>query len=88
MPKMSSNIPSSVFYGSILSEFLRIARCTLLFKDFSPKAVELFQRMIKQGGDKKLVVNQIKKAYHRHQEAFCKFNMSPNEMISEITAGQ
>ena len=88
MPQMSSNIPSSVFYGSILSEFLRIARCTLLFKDFSPKAVELFQRMIKQGGDKKLVVNQIKKAYHRHQEAFCKFNMSPNEMISEITAGQ
>ena len=30
MPYLSSNIPSSIFYGSIVSEFLRIvARCTL-----------------------------------------------------------
>ena len=34
MPQMSSNIPSAIFYGSVLSEFLRIARCTLLFEDF------------------------------------------------------
>ena len=88
MPQMSSNIPSSVFYGSALSEFLRIARCTLLFEDFSPKATELFRRMIKQGGDKNILCKQIKEAYHRHQEAFSKFNISPDEMISVITAGQ
>ena len=35
---MCSNIPSAIFYGSVLSEFLRIARCTLLFEDFIPKA--------------------------------------------------
>ena len=38
MPQMCSNIPSAIFYGSVLSEFLRIARCTLLFEDFIPKA--------------------------------------------------
>ena len=75
MPQMSSNIPSSVFYGSALPEFLRIASCTLLFEDFSPKAIELFKRMLKKGGDKNTLVNQIKKAYHRHQEAFLKFNL-------------
>ena len=88
MPQVSSNIPSSVFYGSALSEFLRIARCTLLFEDFCRKAVELFKRMLKQGGDKNTLVNQIKKAYHRHQEAFLKFNVSLNEMIGVISAGQ
>ena len=29
MPHFRSNIPSAVFYGSIFSEFLHIARCTL-----------------------------------------------------------
>ena len=29
MPDLSGNIPSYIFYGSIMSEFLRIARCTL-----------------------------------------------------------
>ena len=43
--------------------------------------------MLKQGGDKHILSQQIKKAYHRHQEAFLKFNVSPNEMISIITAG-
>ena len=55
MPQMSSNIPSTVFYSSVLSEFLRIARCTLLFEDFIPKANQLFQRMVTQGGKKSLI---------------------------------
>ena len=38
MPQMTSNIPSTILYGSVMSEFLRIARCTLLFEDFIPKA--------------------------------------------------
>ena len=31
MPHINSNIPSTIFYGSILSEFLRIARCEPTF---------------------------------------------------------
>ena len=38
MPYLSTNIPSSVFYGSIFSEFLEIAPCTLRLTDFVPKA--------------------------------------------------
>ena len=32
MPHLSSNIPSTIFYGSIFSEILSMARCTLLFR--------------------------------------------------------
>ena len=38
MPDLTGNIPSSMYYGSIMSEFLRIARCTLLLTDFVPRA--------------------------------------------------
>ena len=31
MTHLSSNISSSIFYGSLYSELLRIARCTLIF---------------------------------------------------------
>ena len=52
MPDKNGNIPLHVFYGSIMSEFLRIARATLLFSDFLPRAKALFERMIKQGEEK------------------------------------
>ena len=38
MTYLSSNIPSSIFYGSIISEFLLIAPCTLILTDFVPKS--------------------------------------------------
>ena len=34
MPYISSNIPYNIFYNTILSEILRIARCSLLYEDF------------------------------------------------------
>ena len=37
MPYISSNIPESIFYSAMVGEFLRIARPTLLFSDFSSK---------------------------------------------------
>ena len=88
MPQMSSNIPSAIFYGSVLSEFLRIARCTLLFEDFIPKANQLFHRMISQGGNKTIICKQIRKACLRHPTAFLKFNKLPEEIIIDVTAGQ
>ena len=52
MPDLNGNIPSTMFYGSVMSEFLRIARCTLLLKDFVPRAKKLFERMCNQGSKK------------------------------------
>ena len=74
MPDLNGNIPSHVFYGSIMSEFLRIARCTLLYSDFLPSAISLFKRMVSQGGSNSLILKQISKAMSRHPEPFVKFS--------------
>ena len=51
MPYIDSNIPSYIFYGTIMSEIIRIARCTLLLDDLIPRLGALFKRMLKQGAD-------------------------------------
>ena len=56
MPYLSSNIPSSMFYGSIFSEFLQIARCTLRLTDFVPKVSQLYARMVTEGGNKACIL--------------------------------
>ena len=84
MPHLSSNIPSSIFYGSIFIEILRIARCTLLFDDFIPRLSELLLRMNSQGGDTKLIMKQIRKAFRRYPETFQKFGKSETEFINTL----
>ena len=85
MPDLSGNIPSYIFYGSIMSEFLRIARCTLLLSDFTHRASILYKRMTKQGGSKNMVLRQIRKAIARHPEPFQKYSCPPNQIINNIT---
>ena len=85
MPDLSGNIPSFIFYGSIMSEFLRIARCTRLITNFIPRARSLCERMISQGGSKYLVLKQIRKAMSRHPEPFQKFSLSPTQIIKELS---
>ena len=84
MPDLSGNIPSYVFYGSVMSEFLRIARCTLLLSDFMPRASALCKRMMIQGGSKNVVLRQIRKAMSRHPEPFQKYSSPPNQIINNI----
>ena len=36
--------------GSVFSEFLQIARCALILTDFVPKASQLYNRTVTQGG--------------------------------------
>ena len=88
MPNASSNIPTIIFYGSIFSEFLRIARCSLLFKDFLPRATELFTRMIAQGGVAKIILTQIKKAISRYPDVFSKYDKSDMEICKALTASR
>ena len=49
MPYIDSNIPKSIFYSAPVGEFLRIARSSLLYKDFIEKAFEMVNRMEAQG---------------------------------------
>ena len=64
-----------------MSEFLRIARCTLLISDFLPRAKLLVNRMVSQGGNKPLILKQIKKAVSRHPEQLRKFSISTQQII-------
>ena len=87
MPDLSGNIPKHVFYGSVMSEFLRIARCTLRYSDFLPSAISLFKRMIGQGGSKSLILKQISKAINRHPLPFTKYSKSVQDIINDIEIG-
>lgn len=86
MPDLSGNIPSHVFYGSVMSEFLRISRSTLRYSDFLPVASSLFRRMTNQGGSKVRILQQISKAISRHPIPFEKFKKRAKEIIRDISA--
>ena len=49
MPHIDKNIPKSIFYAALVGKFLRIARSSLLYKDFNEKAMELLNRMKAHG---------------------------------------
>ena len=83
MPDYNGNIPAHVFYGSVMSEFLRIARSTMLYKDFLPVASKLFSRMKNQGGSSSQILKQIKKGMTRHPSSFDFFKTTA-EMIKDI----
>ena len=73
MPYIDSNIPSYIFYGTILSEIVRIARSTLLLDDLIPRLGALFERMLKQGADRWKMIRQCRKAMDKHELSFRKF---------------
>ena len=68
MAYKESNIPQIIFYSAIKSEFLRIARSTLCFRDFIPKAKELLERM-KQGSKCDATGTSLKKIILAHPES-------------------
>ena len=84
MPHLDSNTPSFVFYSTILSEFLRIARATLRYCDFFPRVVSLVNRMMDQGGNCQRIFRQFSKAISRHPEPFKHYSIGLNEIINNI----
>ena len=84
MPNRESNIPSYIFYGTILSEYLRIARSTLRFEDFLPKVVSLAKRMLIQGAHQFKLFKQINKAMGSHPDIFAGFSKTPQEIVENI----
>ena len=84
MPDRSSNIPSYMFYGTIMSEIIRIARSALLLDDLIPKIDALFKRMLNQGAGRQKVVNQYKKPIINHSYIFEKFATRFELLIDKI----
>ena len=84
MPDLTGNIPSHVFYGSFMSEILRIARATLIYEDFVLKAKELIKRMLTQGASAPLLLRQINKVLTNHPDAFKSFNKSTQDFCKDL----
>merc|ERR1712215_370826 len=55
-PDKSSNIPSYIFYGTILPEIIRIARSTLHLDNLIPRLGTFFKRMLNQGADRQRIL--------------------------------
>ena len=82
MPHADSNIPSCIFYGSIFSEILRIARSTLMFEDLTPRVHELFSRMRKQGACDTFLKRQVIKCFQRFPVCFSRYGKTLEEFLS------
>ena len=85
MPDASGNIPEHIFYGSISSELLRIARASLKYSDFLEKGRQLLQRMLNQGGSLQKITKLIDKIQARHAEAFFSFNKTTIEVKHDLS---
>ena len=66
MPFSSSNMPRSMFYGSIGAEILRIGRVSSSLDNFISSSKVLISRSIKQGANILYLKKTLKKIYGRH----------------------
>ena len=85
MPHKDSNIPESIFYSSLVGEFLRIGRSTLKIDDFVPRAQELIQRMKNQGAEINRTTRALRKIILEHTESFSQFGVLPESLIDSVT---
>ena len=84
MPDRRSNIPSYIFYGTIRSEIIRLARSTLLLEDFVPRMGAFFKKMLNQGADRLKMLNQYTRAFRNHFPSFDKFASSSECIIGRV----
>ena len=84
MPHLSSHIPSTNSSGSIFSEPLRMAKCSLRTKNFIPRASDLFSRIIVKDGNRATLTKQLKTAFLRYPNVFQKFGKTHEEINISI----
>ena len=71
-------------YGIIMSEIIRIARCTLLLDDLIPRLGALCRRMLNQGADCWKILRQCKRAMDKHSHSFVKFASRSDIIIEKL----
>ena len=84
MPYLSSNMPSKIFYASVGSEILRLARTNTSKTDFIKSVKVLLSRMEKQGCKGNQLKKVLNKMYGRHVNYFQKFARTANEFIGLV----
>ena len=84
MPHFESNIPSTILYDSIFSEFLRIARFTLKLEHFLPTSLELYSMMLSQGTNQKCINKEIVKGFPRYPDVLRKYCKNYNKLFQEL----
>ena len=83
MPHFESTISPTMFYDTIFSEFLLIARCTLKLEHFLPRASELYPRMLSQGVNQSCIKKQILKGFQRYPDVLKKYGKNYNEILQK-----
>ena len=86
MPYKRSNIPQKMFYATISAEVLRICRATSHYKFFLDSAHKLIIRMRNQGADTQGIQRVVTKMINRHWEPFVKFNLSSEQIASDVSS--
>ena len=66
MPYLSNNMPSNIFYSTLSSELIRIARCTTDKDNFLQTAKALISRMKKQGVALARLSKSLRRLYENH----------------------
>ena len=84
MPHYEGNIPSTIFYGSIFSEFLCIARYTLKLDHFLPRGSELYSRMLLQGANQSCINKQGSIRSSKISGHTKKCGKNYNELLKEL----
>ena len=84
MPHFESNIPSTILYSSIISEFLCIAICSLKLEHFLPGASEFYSRMLSQGANQSCINKQIQKSLQRYPGILKKYAKNYKELLQEL----
>ena len=84
IPHFESNIPSTIFYGSIFSEILRIVTCTLKLEQVVPVASELYSTMLLQGANQSCINKQIVKGFQRSAEVLKKHGKNYSKILQEL----
>ena len=81
MVNLHSNIPSTVFLRTVMSEILHISRLSSSVISFYKKNSALITRMEKQGRNRSKSIKEIMKAYEYHQLVFQEYDISNRDIL-------
>ena len=88
MPHLDSNIPPFTFYGSVFSEFLRIARCSSNINSFISTAHNLFNRVTSQGRSTRQILGHLGKVQTRYPDELGKYRIDLHRIKSMVRSGE